>query len=399
MSILRNFLDQTEKSFKPGGKLEKFYPLFEALDTFAYTPGNVTTGTTAVRDGMDLKRLMSTVVVALLPALLMGMYNVGLQANLAMSGADISVIEGWRGPLYHAMGFGVDPSSICGNVMLGLLYFLPIYIVTNLAGLFWEVLFSVVRKHEVNEGFLVTGIIFPMILPATIPLWQVAVGISFGVVFAKEVFGGTGRNFLNPALTARAFLFFAYPAEISGDLVWVAMDGFTGATALSQAAAGGAAAITTSWQSAFIGLGAGSLAEGSTLACILGGVILLITRVGSWRIMLSILVGACAMALLFNTIGSATNPMFALTPAWHIVLGGFAFGAIFMASDPVTAANTLKGQYFYGLLIGIMVVLIRVVNPAFPEGMMLAILLGNIFAPLIDYFVIQSNIRRREARA
>ena len=282
--------------------------------------------------------------------------------------------------------------------MHGALYFIPVFLVTNVAGGFWEVIFASVRKHEINEGFLVTGILFPLILPASIPLWQVAIAISFAVVFGKEIYGGTGKNFLNPALLARAFLFFAYPAQISGDAVWTSVDGFSGATALGQAAAGGLQAISFSWSDAFFGFIPGSMGETSTLACLIGAVILIATGIGSWRVMLSVVVAMVSFSTLLNIIGSATNPMFALTPAWHFVLGGFAFGTVFMATDPVSSACTHVGQYFYGLLIGFMLVLIRVINPAFPEGMMLAILFANAIAPLIDYFVMTANIKRRELR-
>ena len=398
MKFLRDFLDQQEPLFLKGGKLEKFFPIYEVLDTFIFTPGEVTKGKTHVRDALDLKRMMSVVVVALLPCILFGMYNTGLQAQLAVKGLGGSVLSGYQGYIFHSLGFQLDPSSCWGSFVLGMIYFIPIYLVTNIAGGFWEVLFATVRKHEVNEGFLVTGMLFPLIVPATIPLWQVAVAISFGVVIGKEVFGGTGKNFLNPALTARAFLFFAYPAEISGDLVWVAADGFSGATALSQAAQAGITGITVSWWDAFLGNIPGSFGETSTLACIFGAVILISTRIGSWRIMLSIVLSTALFAWLFNFIGSSTNPMFALTPGWHFVLGGFAFGTVFMATDPVTGSMTHKGQFYYGGLIGLMVVLVRVINPAFPEGMMLAILFGNLFAPLIDFFVVESNISRRLAR-
>ncbi len=397
MKILRGLLDKAEPLFEKGGKLEKLYPLYEVFDTFVYTPKTVCTGYTHVRDAVDLKRSMSMVVVALLPAIVMGMYNVGYQITMAASQIEGS-LGGMRLDIIKWMGFSLDPSSICSNIAIGASFFIPIYIVTSVAGGLCEVVFSLVRKHEVNEGFLVTGLLFPLILPPTIPLWQVAVGIIFGVIFAKEVFGGTGKNFLNPALTARAFLFFAYPAAISGDAVWVGLDGVTGATALSEAAVGGMTQITASWTDTFYGIVPGSFGETSTLAILIGAIILIATGVGSWRIMLSIVAGAVGLSLLFNAIGSDTNQLFSVTPMWHMVLGGFAFGTVFMATDPVTASMTYKGQYFYGLLVGAMVVLIRVINPAYPEGMMLAILFGNICAPLIDFFVTESNIKRRELR-
>jgi len=270
--------------------------------------------------------------------------------------------------------------------------------VTMVVGIAWEMLFAVVRGHELSEGFFVTGLLFPLTLPPAIPLWQIAIGVSFGVVIGLEIFGGTGRNFLNPALTARAFLFFAYPAEISGDTVWTAVDGFSGATPLGAAAAGGMEAVDVTWTQAFLGTMQGSMGETSTLACLIGAAILVATGIGSWRIMLSMLVAAMGLAALFFAIGSGTNPMFQMGPHWHLVLGGFAFGLVFMATDPVSAAMTEVGQYVYGALIGVLTILVRVVNPAFPEGVMLAILLGNVFAPLIDYFVVRANIKRRALR-
>jgi Na+-transporting NADH:ubiquinone oxidoreductase subunit B len=288
----------------------------------------------------------------------------------------------------------------------GALYFLPLYAVTMVVGLGWEVLFAVVRRLEVNEGFFVTGILFPLILPPTTPLWQAALGISFGVIFAKEVFGGTGMNFVNVALAARAFLFFAYPAEISGDRVWTAVppgfavDGFSGATVLSQIrqATGPIADLNLSWWQAFVGFEKGSMGETSALACLIGAVILVATGVGSWRLMAGVAAGTIAMASLFNFIGSATNPYFAVPFWWHMVAGGWAFGTVFMVTDPVTAPFTEFGKWIYGILIGAFVVLIRVVNPAYPECMMLVILFMNVMAPVIDYGMIKANINRRMKR-
>ncbi|MCP4298434.1 MAG: NADH:ubiquinone reductase (Na(+)-transporting) subunit B [Proteobacteria bacterium] len=399
MKFLRNVLDRQEPHFMKGGKLEKFYALYEMIDTFLYTPGEVTRKASHVRDAIDLKRMMITVVIALTPAIIMALYNTGLQANLASASSGIAAV-GWRTTLIEAMGVGFDPDSILANMIHGALYFIPIYLVCNLVGGFWEGQFAMVRGHEINEGFLVTGMLFPLILPPTIPLWQVALGVTFGVVIGKEIFGGTGKNFLNPALTGRAFLFFAYPAQISGDAVWTAVDGYTGATPLGLGAIGGLDAITEafSWQNSFVGFVPGSIGETSTIACIIGALILIVAKVGSWRIMLSVLIGAMGLAALLNLVGSSTNPMFSITPAWHLVLGGFAFGLVFMATDPVSASMTETGQWVYGLLIGCMVILIRVVNPAFPEGMMLAILFGNVFAPVIDSVVVKANIKRRLAR-
>lgn len=397
---LRNFLDNQEKHFVKGGKLEKFFPLFELADTFLYTPENKTSGRTHVRDALDLKRLMITVFIAVIPAVIMALYNTGFQANSVLAGMSNPEMNRWQYSVYQMMGFGFTPDSIVSNMVLGALFFLPIYLVTVAVGGLWEGLFATIRGHEVTEGFLVTSILLPLTLPATIPLWQVALGTSFGVVLGKEVFGGVGRNFLNPALVSRAFLFFAYPAQMSGDSVWIAVDGHTGATALSIAAQGGQAALaqTFSWWDAFMGSIPGSMGETSTFAILLGAIFMILNGVGSWRIMLSVILGAVGMTLILNGVGSTTNAMFSVGPMWHLVLGGFAFGTIFMATDPVSASMTFRGQWFYGLLIGIMVILVRVVNPAYPEGMMLAILFGNVFAPTIDWFVIQSNVKRRELR-
>ncbi|HCF93967.1 MAG TPA: NADH:ubiquinone reductase (Na(+)-transporting) subunit B [Verrucomicrobia bacterium] len=400
MKSKENFLDRHRSKFEKGGKFEVWYPLFEAVDTFLYPPKATATGGCHVRDAMDYKRMMMTVVVALVPCVLMAMFNVGLQANTAMQQMGVEAVPGWRGLILGWIGGGYSPSNIWSNLVHGALYFLPVYIVTMAVGLFWEVLFAIVRKHEVNEGFFVTGLLFPLTLPPTIPLWQVAIGITFGVVIAKEVFGGTGMNFLNPALAARAFLFFAYPAQISGDAVWTAVDGFSGATALGIGALEGLEGITQqiTWWQAFVGTIQGSMGETSTLAALLGAVLLIVTGIGSWRIMLSMVLGAVGFAALLFAMGSPTNPMFGVPPHWHLVLGGFAFGTIFMATDPVSASFTQRGQWVYGFLIGVLVIMVRVINPAYPEGTMLAILLGNAFAPLIDYYVVKGNIKRRALR-
>jgi len=399
MKALRRMLDRVEPHFEKGGRFHALYPLYEALDTFLYAPASVTRASAHVRDGIDLKRVMITVWLAVFPAMFWGMYNVGYQANTAMEAMGIAAKTDWHGWLI-GLAAGYDPNSIWDCFWHGACYFLPIYIVTFAVGIAWEILFASVRGHEVNEGFFVTSILFALTLPPDIPLWQVALGISFGVVVGKEVFGGTGKNFLNPALVGRAFLFFAYPAELSGDSVWTAVDGFSGATALSLGAAGGLEAIQQqlSWSQAFFGQMQGSIGEVSTLAILLGAALLLWTGVASWRIMLGVVIGTTAMGLLFNAVGSDSNPMFALPFYWHFVLGGWAFGTVFMATDPVSAAMTETGKIAFGILIGVMVMLIRVVNPAYPEGMMLAILFANIFAPLIDNFVMRANINRRLAR-
>ncbi len=394
---LRKFLDDIEHHFQEGGRFQNWYALYEVFDTFLYTPSSVTHSTAHVRDGIDLKRIMITVWLAALPAMFYGMYNLGFQAtDVLAAGAQV---EGWRGYLIEAFG-GYDGSSIWQCFWYGAVYFVPIYAVTFLVGIAWEILFAMKRGHEVNEGFFVTSILFALICPPDVPLWQVALGISFGVVIGKEVFGGTGKNFLNPALTGRAFLYFAYPAQMSGDAVWIAVDGFTGATPLSVVAAQGMVALEAqwSWMDAFLGAMPGSIGETSTLAILLGGVILLGSRIASWRIVAGVMVGMVALSYLFNVVGSATNLAFAMPWYWHLVTGGFAFGMIFMATDPVSAAMTDTGKWVYGILIGLMTVLIRVANPAFPEGIMLAILFANLFAPLMDHFVVQANIKRRLAR-
>lgn len=398
MKFLLEFLQKQEKYFEKGGKLEKLYPLFEATESFLYTPGKVTKTASHVRDFMDLKRVMMTVVIALIPAVIMALYNTGYQANLALQKLGLAEAQNWRAPVLKMLGIGYDPASILGNMAHGALYFLPVYIVTLAAGGIWETLFAVIRKHEINEGFLVTSLLFPLIMPPNIPLWQVAVGVSFGVVIGKEVFGGTGMNILNPALTGRAFLFFAYPAQLSGDAVWVAVDGFSRATPLAEFA-DSALHLSVAWKDAFLGFIPGSMGETSTLACLLGAAFLIFSGIGSWRIMISMVAGMVVFSLFLNTVGSATNPMFAVPPQWHLVMGGFAFGTVFMATDPVSAAMTQGGKYVYGFLIGTMAVLVRVLNPAFPEGVMLAILFGNVFAPIIDRVFINANIKRRVLRS
>jgi len=399
---LRKFLDKIEHHFEKGGRYEKWYALYEALDTFFYRPGSVTKSTAHVRDGIDLKRMMITVWLCTFPAMFFGMWNIGYQANSLFAGNAelLAAQDGWRFGLIGALA-GFDPTSVWDNFIQGAAFFLPVYLTTFIVGGFWEVLFASIRKHEVNEGFFVTSVLFALTLPPDIPLWQVALGISFGVVIGKEVFGGTGKNFLNPALVGRAFLFFAYPADMSGDMVWTSVDGFAGATALSVAASGGMDQLTANgltWWDAFLGLEQGSMGETSTLAIFIGGAFLLLTKIASWRIVAGVMLGMIATSWLFNSIGSTTNPMFAMPWYWHLVVGGFAFGMIFMATDPVSASMTDTGKWIFGALIGLMVVLIRVVNPAFPEGMMLAILFANLCAPLIDHFVVQANIKRRLAR-
>jgi len=403
MSALRRLLDQLGKPFEKGGKLEKLAPLYEAADTFFYTPSRVTRTGAHVRDALDLKRMMILVVIATLPCVAMALYNTGLQANLAIDPAKVALLDGWRHDVIRFFGVGYSPASILACAFHGALYFLPLYIVTMVVGLTWEVGFAMVRKEEVNEGFFVTGILFQLILPPTTPLWQAAIAISFGVVLAKEVFGGTGMNFINPALAARAFLFFAYPAEISGDRVWTAVapnfsvDGFSGATMLAQARqmTGPFEALGLSWGNAFLGLEPGSMGETSALACLLGALLLIATGIGSWRTMAGVTLGTIAMALVFNALATPAHPYFEIPFWWHMVLGGWAFGTVFMATDPVTSPFTERGKWIYGLMIGALVVLVRTVNPAYPESMMLVILFMNVLAPLIDYPIVKANINRR----
>jgi Na+-transporting NADH:ubiquinone oxidoreductase subunit B len=393
---LRSFLDDVAPSFERGGKLESLYPLYEAIDTALYTPSSTTSGASHVRDGLNLKRVMITVWLCAFLPVFVGSYFIGLNANEAMQALGMTSVDNWRGFFLNGL-VSYDPNSVWDCLVHGLAYFIPLYITVFVAGILFELWFASKRGHEINEGYFVTSILFTLSLPPSIPLWMAAVGVVFGVVIAKEVFGGTGKNFLNPALTGRAFLYFAYPAQMSGDAVWVAVDGWTQATPLGVAALGEPAPYGVDWMSAFIGSMPGSVGETSTLAILIAGALLCLSRIASWRVMAGVLLGMVLTSSLFNLLPSS-NPMFAMPFYWHLVLGGFAFGAVFMATDPVSAAMTNNGRWFYGILIGFMCVLIRVVNPAFPEGMMLAILFGNLFAPLLDHFVMQSNIKRRLAR-
>ena len=356
MSRVRKYLDRIQPLFIKGGRLEKYYALYEMVDTFLYTPSKVTAHAPHVRDAIDIKRVMAYVVLATLPCIVIGLWNIGYQANTAMLQMGMETAPGLRGELLSILPSSYDPNSVIANFLHGLSYFLPIYSVTLLAGGFWEVLFASVRNHEVNEGFLVTSMLFALTLPPDIPLWMVALGISFGVVIGKEVFGGTGKNFLNPALTGRCFLFFAYPAYMSGDAVWTAVDGFSGATPLGLAALDGMQAIYANgitWTQSFLGTIQGSIGSTSTLACLLGGIFLIYTQIANWRIILGVFVGMVATASLFNMIGSDSNPMYGMPWYWHLTLGGFAFGMFFMATDPVSAAMSNTGRLTYGVLIGL----------------------------------------------
>ncbi|MDA3905313.1 MAG: NADH:ubiquinone reductase (Na(+)-transporting) subunit B [Bacteroidales bacterium] len=377
MKILRDYLDKIKPNVEKGGKFHYLHSTFEAFETFLFVPRTVTKKGSHIRDSIDLKRTMFMVVVALIPALLFGMWNVGYQHNLSI---------------------GVD-ASLISNFFYGFWLVVPIIIVSYVVGLGTEFIFAQMRGHEVNEGYLVSGFLIPLIVPVTTPLWMVALATIFAVVIGKEVFGGTGMNILNPALLARAFLFFAYPSQMSGDKVWVAekADAYSGATPLGELMTATDKINLPSVADAFFGFMPGSVGETSTLAILLGAVILLWTGIASWRVMFSVFIGGFAMGWVFNQFGA--NIYMNDVPAfYHLILGGFAFGAVFMATDPVTAAQTNTGKYIYGFLIGVMAVLIRVLNPAYPEGMMLAILLLNVFAPTIDYYIVQSNIKRRLKR-
>jgi Na+-transporting NADH:ubiquinone oxidoreductase subunit B len=389
MNLLRSLFDKLEKPFHKDGALEKYYPLFEAVESFLFSTRLVTKSRVHVRDNLGTKRFMSMVLIALTPCAVFGIYNTGYQAHLAAG----------------------LPLDLVPVILAGAKVVLPIIVVSYAVGLFWEFLFCIIRGHEVNEGFLVTGLLYPLILPPTIPLWQVAVGITFGVIVGKEVFGGTGRNFLNPALTARAFLFFTYPASMSGE-VWTAIisskdkfvDGFSGATALAIAAATEVPNNTqVALESAgynlrdlFLGFVPGSIGETSAALAIIGAVILLITGVGSWRTMIGGLLGAVTMSYIFSYFATpSTLPFFELDIMWQLSMGGFAFGIVFMATDPVSSPALETSRFIYGFLIGILGMIIRVINPAYPEGWMLAILLMNVFAPLIDYVVLQKRKKKR----
>ncbi|MFH1852849.1 MAG: NADH:ubiquinone reductase (Na(+)-transporting) subunit B [Candidatus Neomarinimicrobiota bacterium] len=388
MQFLRKLSDRVKPAFEEEGKLKLFYPLYEMLDTLMFNTDKENDQAPFIRDSADLKRIMTIVIFALLPAFFFGLFNIGYQ---------------------QAHAFGLERSWLA-HLWFGLKVMLPIVIVSYASGAVWEVLFAIVRKHEVDEGFLVTGLLIPMIVPPTIPLWQVAVATSFGMIIGKMVFGGTGMNIFNPALTTRAFLFFAYPGKISGDGVWVmGPDGFTGATPLAvpTTVTGGNAVellngvtqFDYSWSNMFYGLIPGSIAETSALAILIGALFLILTKIGSWRIMAGGVLGLVGTAFLTNIFaGASTNTMLTLPPHYHLVMGGFLFGITFMATDPVSAAHTDTGRWIYGIMIGVLTVVIRSINPAYPEGTMLAILLMNAFAPLIDYFVVQSNIKKRVAR-
>ena len=389
MKIFKNLLESVKPHFEEGGKLEKLYPVYDGFATFLFVPGHSAHSGAHVRDGIDLKRTMITVVMALVPALLFGMWNVGY---------------------FHYNALGMADVTFWDQFLFGAIKVLPIVIVSYVVGLTIEFAFCVIKKHQINEGFLVSGMLIPLIMPVDIPLWMVAVSTAFAVVIGKEVFGGTGMNILNPALTARAFAFFAYPTYMSGDKVWIntstdagqaVVDGHSGATALGELAVTG----TTSYSpmEMFIGTIPGSIGETSVIAILIGAAILLYTGIGSWKIMFSGLLGAITMGLIFNAVApyaiSPEQQEFMAVPFWQqLIMGGFAFGLVFMATDPVSAAQTSRGKWIYGFLVGLLCIMIRVFNPAYPEGVMMAILFMNVMAPLIDHYVIQANINKRKKR-
>ena len=378
MKLFKNLLGAVKPHFEKGGKLEKMYPAYDAFETFLFVPNHTTHKGAHIRDSIDLKRTMFLVIIALIPCMLFGMWNVGYQYHLAIG----------------------ETATLFENFIFGFWKFIPLIIVSYAVGLAVEFAFAIYRGHSVNEGYLVTGLLIPLTMPIDVPLWMLAISVIFAVVIGKEVFGGTGMNILNPALTARAFLFFAYPIFMSGDKVWVhkaMVDGHSGSTILGELAA------SSTWQSLnwssmdmMIGSIPGSVGETSFIAIALGAIILIATGIGSWRIILSTFLGGFVMASLFNLWGA--NELMTTPAEIHLIIGSFAFGAVFMATDPVTGSQTNKGKYIYGFLIGVFAILIRVFNPAYPEGMMLAILLMNIFAPLIDHYVLQANINKRLKR-
>jgi len=396
---LRNLFDKSKPLFEGKGRFARFFPLFDVFENLFYSSERKTSGLTHVRDGSDIQRVMVVVWLATFPTMFFGMYNIGYQALSALEAINLAGAEhvkDWHWPLVQLFS-GLDPNNILDCIAYGAIYFIPIYVVTFFVGIAWEMIFAVVRQHEISEGAFVTTVLFALSCPPDAPLWQVALGISVGLVIGKEIFGGTGKNFLNPALTGRAFLYFAYPASWSGDMSWVAVDGYTAATMLGISAQDGYANMpdTFTWSNAFFGLVPGSIGETSTVAILMGLAILLITKIASYRIVGGIILGTIATTYLFNLIGSDTNPMFQMPFWWHMVMGGYAFGLVFMATEPVSGSHTNAGRWIYGFVIGFMVIMIRVLNPAYPEGMMLAILFGNLLSPLIDHFVVSRNISHR----
>ena len=401
---LRSVNESIKPKFMPGGAQAKWFPIYDAIENFIFSSTHKTTNPIHVRDSIDIQRIMVIVWLAAFPAMFFGMYNIGNQTLEYLTLVGSANTNDWHHVLINLVGYTND--SFISKMWIGAVYFVPIYAVTFAVGILWEILFAVVRKHEINEGLFVSSILFALSCPPDLPLWQAAMGITFGIVIGKEVFGGTGKNFLNPALTGRAFLYFAYPSQLSGDKVWIAglsdtgitPEGFSGATPLGYAAEGGLQGLTDnfSWLDAFLGNIPGSVGETSVIAIAIAAVILLATGVASYRIILGTLLGMIVMTSILNIVGSDTNPMFQVPWHWHLVIGSFAFGLVFMATEPVSGSGTNAGRWIYGALIGITVVLIRVINPAFPEGMMLAILFANLFAPVIDHMVVSNNIAKRK---
>ena len=404
MKFLRTYINNIKPNFIGGGKYARWFPLFDALENLFFTNWGKTKNPIHVRDAIDIQKLMVTVWLATFPAMFFGMYNLGNQSLDYLNQIEVSNTGDWHH--YFVALVGYDHTSFVNKIWFGAVYFLPIYAVVFIVAIAWETLFASIRNHEINEGAFVTTILFSLTCPPDIPLWQAAMGITFGIVIGKEIFGGTGKNFLNPALTGRAFIYFAYPTQLSGDKVWVAgisdnlviPTGYSGATPLGVAAEQGIPGLTSSysWLDAFIGNIPGSVGETSVIAIGIGLLILMITKVASYRIVIGTLIGMILMSSLLNIIGSDTNPMFLVPWYWHLVIGSFAFGLVFMATEPVSGSGTNTGRWIYGGLIGVLVVLIRVVNPAFPEGMMLAILFANLMAPVIDHMVVTSNINKRK---
>jgi len=404
MRIIRKYINSAKPHFIGEGKYKKWFPLFDAFENLFFSTSGKTKNPIHVRDGLDIQKLMVTVWLATFPAMFFGMYNIGNQSLDYLNEINTLNTGDWHHYLISFVGY--DNTNFFNKLWFGAVYFLPIYAVVFIVAIAWETLFASIRKHEINEGAFVTTVLFALSCPPDIPLWQAAMGITFGIVIGKEIFGGTGKNFLNPALTGRAFIYFAYPTQLSGDKVWISglsdnliiPEGFSGATPLGVAAEQGIPGLTSSfsWWDAFIGNIPGSIGETSVIAIFIGLLILLITKVASYRIVLGTLTGMILMSSFLNIVGSDSNPMFLVPWYWHLVIGGFAFGLVFMATEPVSGSGTNLGRWIYGLIIGVMVVLIRVINPAFPEGMMLAILFANLLAPVIDHMVVSSNIKKRK---
>ena len=402
MKVIRNFFDNQKPNFSPGGKREKYFPLYDVFENLFFLSKNKTTNPIHVRDAIDIQRVMAIVWISTFPAMFFGMYNIGSQSLEYLSLINSQNTGDWHHYLISPVGY--NPDNFINKFWFGAMYFMPIYAVTFIVGFAWEMLFAIIRKHEINEGFFVSSVLFALSCPPDIPLWQAALGITFGIVIGKEIFGGTGKNFLNPALTGRAFLYFAYPSQLSGDKVWVSgitdngivPNGYSGATPLGLAAENGVIGIEEryTWSQSFFGGIPGSVGETSLIAIALGAMILLMTRIASYRIILGTFLGMFVMSTIFNQIDS-DNPMFSIPFYWHLVIGSFAFGLVFMATEPVSGSATNTGRWIYGFVIGVTVILIRVINPAFPEGMMLAILFGNLLAPVIDHLVVSSNIKKR----